>query len=163
MKVKRISWCPDYKVREDGKVLSLKRGKRRVLKPNRLKGGHLQVRLYNGGVKIDVLVHHLVMEAFIGPCPKGLEARHLDGNPSNNRPANLTWGTRQENMEDKQTHGTQIRGERIWTAKLTEATVKRLRRNGIPRGQRANTAKRLGVSIETIHSIMEGKTWKHVL
>jgi hypothetical protein len=53
------------------------------------------------------LLHHLVAEAFIGPRPTPTtEIRHLNGNPGDNRPANLRYGTRAENAEDSKRHGT---------------------------------------------------------
>jgi HNH endonuclease/NUMOD4 motif len=35
--------------------------------------------------KLQLRVHRLVLEAFVGPCPPGQECRHLNGNPSDNR------------------------------------------------------------------------------
>lgn len=55
--------------------------------------------------------HRLVLEAFIGPCPEGMECRHLDGDAGNNRLENLAWGTPIENGEDKVRHGTMKRVE----------------------------------------------------
>ena len=46
-------------------------------------------------------VHRLVLEAFVGPCPPGLECLHRDHDTANNRLRNLRWGTRTENIEDK--------------------------------------------------------------
>lgn len=51
-------------------------------------------------------VHRLVAEAFHGPCPVGMECCHLNGIRSDNRPDNLTWATRSENMNDMVNHGT---------------------------------------------------------
>jgi hypothetical protein len=59
------------------------------------------------------LVHQLVLETFVGPCPENQETRHLDGIPANNRLENLCWGTSQENNGlDKRRHGTLALGER---------------------------------------------------
>jgi len=56
-----------------------------------------------------VFVHTLVLTAFVGPRPPSLEARHLNGNPQDNRwPENLAWGTHSENEKDKIKHGTNI-------------------------------------------------------
>lgn len=45
------------------------------------------------------LVHRLILEAFSGPAPAGHDdAMHLDGNPKNNCPENLRWGSHAENM-----------------------------------------------------------------
>ena len=49
--------------------------------------------------------HHLVLNAFVGPCPKGLQTRHLNGNPADNCVSNLVWGTAAENSKDMSRHG----------------------------------------------------------
>ncbi|MCW0984045.1 helix-turn-helix domain-containing protein [Agrobacterium sp. BT-220-3] len=46
-------------------------------------------------------VHRLVLEAFEGPCPPGMETLHLDDNPSNNTIDNLQWNTRAVNVAAK--------------------------------------------------------------
>lgn len=57
------------------------------------------------------LMQRLVLEAFVGPCPPGCEARHFpDRNPQNNRLDNLQWGTKKENAADKTVHGTSRKG-----------------------------------------------------
>jgi hypothetical protein len=56
-------------------------------------------------------VHRLVLEAFVGPCPEGLQCRHKDGNKNNNHLSNLCWGTPAENTADKDRHGQILRGD----------------------------------------------------
>jgi len=46
-------------------------------------------------------VHRLVLEAFDGPCPDGMESLHADGDGKNNRIENLRWGTHTENMAQR--------------------------------------------------------------
>ena len=106
-----------YQVSDWGRVKSVIRSakadyKDLILSPAKGRYGHLTVILR--GVKNKTgHVHRLVLEAFIGPCPPGMECRHFpDRNPGNNRLENLRWGTRQENMDDKRIHGT-IRGHKI--------------------------------------------------
>jgi hypothetical protein len=41
-------------------------------------------------------VHHLILMAFVGPCPLGHETKFLDGDPRNVRLANLCWAPRSE-------------------------------------------------------------------
>lgn len=42
--------------------------------------------------RVEVRVHRAVLEAFIGPCPEGMEGRHWpDLNPLNNHLSNLCW------------------------------------------------------------------------
>ncbi|QDF18387.1 HNH endonuclease [Gordonia phage LordFarquaad] len=65
-------------------------------------GGHLRVDLPGR----REYVHRIVAAEFIGPCPDGLEVRHLNGNPADNRVANLAYGTRSRNVLDAVQHGT---------------------------------------------------------
>jgi hypothetical protein len=51
-------------------------------------------------------VHRLVLKAFVGPCPEGMEGCHWDGDACNNKLDNLRWATHAENVEDSIRHGT---------------------------------------------------------
>lgn len=62
-----------------------------------LRDGYPRVRV-NGK---NYTVHRLVAAAFLGPCPEGMEVRHLDGNRLNNRADNLAYGTHRENILDQ--------------------------------------------------------------
>jgi hypothetical protein len=70
------------------------------------KHGYLRAVLYGDCRKISKRVHQLVMLAFVGPRPEGLETRHLDGNKLNNILTNLVYGTSSENRFDTVRHGT---------------------------------------------------------
>lgn len=102
-----------YEVSNHGRVRSLdriittkagvrKRTKGRLLKPGLQRRGHLSV-IVGGDAK---RVHRLVLEAFVGPAPKGHECCHSDGNPANNHLSNLRWGSQSENTYDRVRHGT---------------------------------------------------------
>ena len=112
-------WLPvvgregEYEVSDNGRVRSLtrkdSRGRQiveRILRPQRNGSGHHQVGLSTGrrGARL-FLVHRLMLEAFVGPCPPGHEALHRDDDPDNNRLSNLHWGTRSENTLDKVRNG----------------------------------------------------------
>lgn len=56
--------------------------------------------------KKHYFVHRLVMLAFIGPVPEGLEVCHEDGNRQNNRLSNLRYDTSSNNTLDSVAHGT---------------------------------------------------------
>lgn len=64
------------------------------------RGGYPMYSLHVEGQYRVTPVHTLVAEAFIGPRPPGQVIRHLDGDPLNNVPANLAYGTVTENIHD---------------------------------------------------------------
>lgn len=77
----------------------------KVLKANANGSGHLYVRLWKDKRQTKSYVHRLVLEAFVGPCPEGMEALHHDDDPTNNILGNIRWGTRSENMTDMVRNG----------------------------------------------------------
>lgn len=95
----------NYYVSDDGRVWSLPRpgssGGELALTSDHW--GYAMVCLYRDGRRSTRTVHRLVLETFVGPSGD-LEARHLDGNPSNNHLSNLAWGTHSENMMDTVRH-----------------------------------------------------------
>jgi hypothetical protein len=66
--------------------------------------GYIRVALCSGGARRTVQVHRLVLTAFIGERPLGMESRHLNGDRTDARLANLSYGTRDENMADRKAH-----------------------------------------------------------
>jgi hypothetical protein len=58
-----------------------------------------------GQVPVKKSVHAAVLEAFVGPCPPGMEACHNNGDSQNNRLDNLRWDTSENNNADKLRHG----------------------------------------------------------
>ncbi|WP_078336616.1 HNH endonuclease signature motif containing protein [Mycobacteroides franklinii] len=77
------------------------------LKPNPVgrQRTHLSVALTADGQCRHFKVHRLVMGAFVGPCPEGLEVLHWDDNPRNNKLTNLRYGTRSQNVKDQVRNG----------------------------------------------------------
>jgi hypothetical protein len=65
-------------------------------------------------------IHAVVLEAFVGPRPKGKYACHKDGDKSRNWLSNLYWGTPVENQTDRVLHGNGQGGEENGSAKLTK-------------------------------------------
>lgn len=110
-------WEDRYHASDHGRIKSLARtiqyrdGRHRpvgeaVLRPRSANSGHLQVSLWRANKNHKMWVHRLVAAAFIGSCPQGIEVRHLNGDPTDNRVENLAYGTRRENMLDRERHGT---------------------------------------------------------
>lgn len=100
------------RVRSLDRILISRYGKKRRWKGKMLAGfGHEDGYTYisigrNVCDKRPILRHHVILMTFFGPKPDGLECRHLDGDPSNNRIDNLKYGTRAENVQDAIRHGT---------------------------------------------------------
>lgn len=89
--------------------------KGRVLKPGRVKSGHLSLPL--GRPLIGRMVHQLVLLAFVGPCPAGHEVLHLNHDPADNRLSNLRYGTRSENLKMDYARGVnRLHGARMGAA-----------------------------------------------
>lgn len=63
--------------------------------------GYDRVALYRDGQQTRRSVHSLVLLAFVGPYPPGLEIRHLNDVKTDNRLCNLQYGTRSDNNYDR--------------------------------------------------------------
>ncbi len=49
------------------------------------------------------MVHRLVLETFVGPCPAGCTADHIDRNQNNNRLENLRWASLSQQNRNRDT------------------------------------------------------------
>ncbi len=108
-------------------------------------------------------VHRLAAATFKGPIPDGYFVCHNDGDKTNNRVWNLRFDTPKGNHDDMYKHGTRIMGEHHHQAKLTRDQVIEIRRLGSARMcTQPVMAKRFGVSLGTIESIIGRRTWRHV-
>lgn len=67
---------------------------------------HMLVKLRQSNEVAHCRVHVLVMLAFAGPRPEGMEVCHNNGAAGDNRLSNLRYGTRSENRHDAVLHGT---------------------------------------------------------
>lgn len=138
----------------------------RTLKLSLMKGKpYLRVGLTTDEAKLlGRPVHILVLEAFHGPRPEGLDSLHKDGNARNNVEGNLRWGTVQENADDRIKHGTQIRGTQVSLAVLTEQQVAEIKAN-IPtwkKGDGKRFSEKFNVGRSAVSAIKNGQTWRHV-
>ena len=127
MRWRSLDEFPDYIVSESGYVA---RGAI-LLKQTPDRDGYLLVNLRKPGKRRMAKVHQLVLEAFVGPKPKGLETRHLNGKRTDNRLENLAWGTHRQNVADCVAHGTASGGSMKGTdnpaAKLTMTEIAEIR------------------------------------
>ena len=158
-----------YEVSDLGRVRSIPhqtvRGMRggKVLKHYIGKGtrGYPVVGLSRGNRGKNRLVHHLVLEAFIGPRPEGQEARHGPAGKADASLANLCWGTRTENIRDRIRDGQDNYGERSGKAKLTWEAVDEIRVRVAAGETQVDLARCFGVSKQTVNLLIHGKTWGH--
>lgn len=95
-----------YQVSDSGLVRSIIYPQTRILSATKgeglthRNGRYRSVHLRKDGSRQGWLVHRLVMLAFVGPCPEGMEVCHNDGNSHNNHLANLRYDTRSNNVLD---------------------------------------------------------------
>lgn len=139
----------------------------RLLRP-KSNGGYLCIwpHVKSGQYKgKGILLHHLVLEAFIGPWLAGTEGCHRDGKNQNNSLQNLRWDTASGNMDDTIRHGRHksFKGEAHHKAKLTDAQVK-LMRQMFATGDWSTAAlgRHFGMSQQTTWGIVKGNGWKHI-
>ena len=108
-----------YEVSNLGRVRSLPRpctpGK--ILIARAMHHGYMLLHLSAKGVRTARTVHSLVCEAFHGPAPTGHTVAHENGDPADNRAANLSWKTWSANHLDKHRHGTMPCGDNHYTAR----------------------------------------------
>lgn len=154
-----------YEASTEGRVRRVARGflPERVLQPYLTRLGYYAIKLRKDQKDTGYFVHRLVLETFRGQKPPSMECRHLDGTRTNNKLANLTWGTRKENIGDMDRHGTRRNGPRYGedhhAHKLTWGIVKKIRADG---ERTMILAERYGVSKTTISRIRSGRRWRNV-
>lgn len=155
-----IPGCDGYYATAQGAIVSMRSGLMNTIKP-RWAEGYLVVTLKTGPKRSPRRkhpVHRLVNTAFNGPKPfPSAVTRHLSGDPSDNRPENLRWGTTKENAADAVRHGTAVglrRGDAHIRTKLRFDVVKQIRQATVPQ---VVLAKQFGVSVCWIDRIQQNK------
>ena len=98
-------------------------------------------------------LHRVMAITFLPPKPLGAElVRHINDNPSDNRLENLTWGTHQDNADDREENGNTSR-------KLSVLEVEKiisLKTQGV---NQKEIAKTIGVSASCISQVLRGKRY----
>ncbi len=170
---REISEFAGYMVSNIGRIKSPKRG---ILKGHTVqrsgKATSIVVTFKIDGKLFSRAIHRLVLQAFVGPCPDGMEGCHSDGDGTNNTIGNLRWDTHAANMRDAINHGTFIRGpgfqrgnrigrgSRNSKANLNEAQVLEIKKKLASGIRQADVARSFGVTKHTIAHIALGRSWK---
>lgn len=164
-RLKPIKNFSKYLISDKGIVYSLY--SKKILKPGHDKDGYLRVDLWKYSFRHEGRIHRLVLETFIGPCPKDMESCHNNGNKLDNRLENLRWDTLHNNIKDSVKHGKHRSlhqyGENSAVNKLTKRDViniiclwntKLFRQWEI--------ANMYNISYQTVSSTVLRKTWRHL-
>jgi DNA-directed RNA polymerase specialized sigma24 family protein len=156
---------PRYRVSEFGVVQWASGDGWRPMSPSLdSRTGYYGVSLSGRGRRKHFRVHDIVLLAFIGPRPPGMQCRHLNGQKADNRLSNLAWGTPKENAADRTRHGNMVvrRGEQSAMSRLTEAQAMALRQSGWSGKSGTVLAREFGVSKGTANRIVSGQDWSHL-
>jgi hypothetical protein len=127
--------------------------------------GYLRVSLCRDGKDTLRRVHKVVAEAFLGPCPEGMEVLHGPGGKHDNSLVNLSYGTHAQNCAQTIEDGTSNSGTRHYNAVLTEEIVLECRNRYSNGGVTYKSlASEFGVSMETMWNAVAptGRTWRHL-
>ena len=153
-----IPGYPGYKVDEDGSLWRMPTPHRR--NPRKITGGstcplgrkYKLHQLFVDGRRVFALHHHLVALAFYGPRPDGMVIDHIDGNSTNNHPANLRYCSRSENARNPSNKILKFTREQIVQAKARLAAGEPV----------ASVAKSYGGSYCHAYALKQGRLWAYL-
>ena len=124
--------------------------------------GHVMVKLHKDGIRHTCHLGSLLLEAFESKRPEGMFCCHNNGDASDNSLSNLRWDTPKSNSADAIKHGTQVKGEKVWSSTLKEGEVsliKSLIHNNI---SRKIVEKMFKISRHVYNGIKTNRTWKFI-
>jgi hypothetical protein len=156
------NWKDIYEVSDYGRVRSLdrwvpqrNRGPRFwsgcILEQYTLGEGYKAVKLQLSGLRINRYVHSLVLEAFVSSCPVGQECLHGPNGQLDNTLANLSYGTRTQNMHDKRRDGTNYNSNRVYCPREHKLITPNLVQSHFPR--------RTCLACQRVRSALYQKGW----
>jgi hypothetical protein len=117
--------------------------------------GYLVVSISQGSKAKTQRVNRLVLLAFVGPCPEGMEGCHGNGDRGDNRLENLRWDTHQGNQVDRLKHGTD-------DATLSETEAEQAVVHARAGMKAPQTADLFQVGYCVASDLVHGRTWKHL-
>jgi len=124
--------------------------------------GYLYIGLRKDGKKSFRRLHRIVLEAFVGPCPEGLEGCHGPNGRMDNSLGNLRWDTHEANVSDRVLSGLNRGENNKGGGKLTEEKVREIKAMLNEGHLRASIAKKFEIGVCMVGRIARGISWSHV-
>jgi len=127
---KPIPGYKNYEVSNLGRIRSYRKANKgipKILQGSTTKQGYKSIGLPGK----TLTIHRLVMLAFVGPCPEGLEVCHNDGNKLNNTTDNLRYDTRTSNLLDTIKHNGGVHPNKKVMKSVSERRVYSKHKNSI--------------------------------
>jgi hypothetical protein len=128
-----------------------------IMKPSDNGDGYGQVGLSDDDGQKFLLVHRLVMLAFVGEDPGKPVVNHMNGITTDNRLENLEWVTHSRNCQHAVENGLR---NNLGRAKLTYEDVAEIWRRILLGDSDKSIAADFGVTPGNISHIRHGRTWK---
>lgn len=147
-----------YQASNNGGIRNIKTG--RTLVGGAIPTGHRHIGMWINGKRVNIYIHQLVMLAFVGKPPDGMEINHKNGKPSDNRLDNLEYVTHRQNIQ----HSFDVLGRKgVRKSALNDDNVREIRCIYA----KGNTtlkklAEKFNVHITSIHAIVHRSSWKYV-
>lgn len=151
-----------FAANDKGEILNTETGK--IRKQTLCKNGYL----YVGSRQFLTTVHSIVADAWLDPPYRaGLEINHKNGIKTDNRPSNLEWVTRSENMKHAAQNNlldttNRKRGEDCNLTNFSEAQIREaceLLQDG---WRNVDVARKVGMRSSYVKDLRAKRSWKHV-
>ena len=157
---KPIPDCDGYLASSYGRIKNEKTGN--IFSGHVDEKGYIRVSVIENGVRKYRNSSRLICRAFHGKDEESL-VLHNNGNPADNRPENLRYGTARDNYFDSVKHGTNSKGIAHGLSKLKPEDIKIIREKYNNGGI---TYKQLGVMFGVtacaIYRVIKKDNWKWV-
>lgn len=127
--------------------------------------GYIGLGAVKNNTRINVAAHRFSYSAFKGEIPDGINVCHSCDNPKCVNPEHLFLGTRQDNVDDRESKNRNNpyykKGCKHPNAIITESnvvTIIDMQSKGL---KSKDIAKEIGVNVRIIYDVISGRTWGH--